>query len=239
MIDDLVKNNEVLSSLNNSLKNRLVSPLYGTFIIAWILFHWKLVYTALFVSEDKIWEATRLLKSDYLQREFFDYGTSEFWIHYALTLFVTWLVIWILPYWLTIPAFRKEAEYKTAKRKIEIIEQRKLEEENVKKLNIVSQKVEKKRTIEKLDPTALWEEEYNKFNETSLHSKFIFIVDSIYKHGGQLSVIDSFTGQQIFKVPQEVLVYSHTNDLITLDKLKERMELTDKGKFFVKSYNAG
>lgn len=48
MIDSIKK------SLSATLYERTSSPLYGTLIISWLIWNWKITYLTLFVSEDKI-----------------------------------------------------------------------------------------------------------------------------------------------------------------------------------------
>ena len=48
MIDELKK------SLNSILNDRLVSPLFGTFIFSWLIWNWKIIYLTLFISEKQI-----------------------------------------------------------------------------------------------------------------------------------------------------------------------------------------
>lgn len=48
MIDELKK------SLSAILYERTTSPFYGTLLISWLLWNWKIVYLTLFISENKI-----------------------------------------------------------------------------------------------------------------------------------------------------------------------------------------
>ena len=234
MNDKIIKN-EIIDSFGGILKKRLTSPIYGVFLLSWLVFHWKFVFTMFFVSEERIWDVTGLLKSDYLAKTFFNFSDLWFYFLWVLPFLTTYLVIWEFPQWISLPAFKKEVEYEAKKRKIEIIEQRKLEEENVKKLEVVTQKVQKQSEIKKLDPTAAWREDYEQFKKSIFYHKFSFILDSVYRHNGWVSV-GTQTGE-IFEIPKDILVYSHTNDLIALDREKRRIELTEKGKFFVKLFS--
>ena len=48
MIDDLKK------SFDQIIYERTASPFYGSFIISWCLWNWKIIYLTFFVSQDKI-----------------------------------------------------------------------------------------------------------------------------------------------------------------------------------------
>lgn len=240
MIEKLV-DNEITDSIKNALKARLSSPLYGTFIISWIIFHWKFIYTLLFVSEEKIWQATSLLKNDYLSKVFFNFSNWYFYVAWTMPFILTWLVIWKFPKWISLPAFKKEEEYRLAKKRIRISEQMKLgleeiklEQENIKKLNVVSQKTKKEKEIEKLDPSITWKEEYTIFKSKPFYSDFKYVVESIYQHQGNIIWYDNV---QSYRVPQTILAYAHTNNLIEFSNDKESISLTAKGKFFVKEFS--
>ena len=46
--------NELTKSIKAVLYERIVSPLAGSFAIAWLVWNWKIVYITFFISEDKI-----------------------------------------------------------------------------------------------------------------------------------------------------------------------------------------
>ena len=70
---DKILDNEIVNSLKDTLNKRINSSVYGTFSLYWLVFHWNFIFTIFFVSEDKIWESTHLLKNDYLLKVFFNY----------------------------------------------------------------------------------------------------------------------------------------------------------------------
>lgn len=45
---------ELRKSFNSVLYERVSSPLYGTFIVAWIFWNWRILYITLFVSEKEL-----------------------------------------------------------------------------------------------------------------------------------------------------------------------------------------
>lgn len=45
---------EIKKSINSTLYERITSPFYGTLIISWSIWNWKIIYLTIFVSEDKI-----------------------------------------------------------------------------------------------------------------------------------------------------------------------------------------
>jgi len=45
---------ETKKSVESILSQRLTSPFYGTLIISWLIWNWKIIYLTIFVSDDKI-----------------------------------------------------------------------------------------------------------------------------------------------------------------------------------------
>jgi len=148
----MLETNEIIGSVNGALKKRFHTPLYGTFTLAWMVFHWDFLYTAVFVNQDLIYRKTGLLKNEYLHHEFFNYSSFSFYLLWILPFIATWLVIWVLPKYLLLPAFRKDQKYRTDQKLITISEERKieaeetkLEEASVKRLDVTTEKVKKEK----------------------------------------------------------------------------------------------
>ena len=57
------------------LKERIFSPMYFYFIIAWIITNWSFVYVLLFVEENFILDHEKVLKIDYL-KSYYSFSTS-------------------------------------------------------------------------------------------------------------------------------------------------------------------
>lgn len=226
--------NEIMDSFVKNLGKRLTTPIYGTFLVSWSVFHWKFFVILLFVSEDKIWQKTGLLKQDYLYSVLCNYRDPYFYISWILPFVVTWLVIWKFSKWISLPAFKKEEEYRAEKKIIRIKEQKRieveeinLEKESVKRLDVVSEKTKKQNEIIQIDPKVGWEEEYEQFTRSHLFKDFNKIIESIYVQSGYVST-------EYFEIPKEILAFSHSNGLVEFSDYN-KIELTDKGKFFVKN----
>lgn len=235
--------NELTNSFKEALGKRLTTPIYGTFFISWLIFHWEFAYTMFFVGEEKIFQATKLLKNDYLTQTFFNLSDPYFYISWIAPFILTWLIIWQLPEWISIPAFKKEEKDKTTKKLIRIQEQKRLEleqglleEVKTKKLEEVSKQAKEKKKIEKIDPTIKWEEEYQQFQQMSYYKDFNRLLESVYEYGGKTSWFPPNSGYSI-SIPKTLLAYTHTGDLIEFSNSKESITLTEKGKFFVKRFS--
>ncbi len=234
--------NEITDSISESWKEKVNTPIYGVFSIWWSVFHWKLLVTVFLVSEDRIWKSKQLLKSDYLSQEFFNVSDPYFWISWIMPFILTYFVIWKFPDWFLIPAFKKDEEDRTKKRKIRIDEQRKLsdaekrfEEAETEKLVVLEEKVKKEKAIRNIDPTVSWNEEYESFKKSEYYNDFNFLIESVYQYEGSIRwTVGDYTERGI---PKGVMAYSHTNGLIEFSNKNKDITLTDKGKFFVKMFS--
>lgn len=47
---------EVKKSFNEIIYERTTSPLFGTLIISWLIWNWRIIYLTFFISEEKIVE---------------------------------------------------------------------------------------------------------------------------------------------------------------------------------------
>lgn len=59
---------DAIKNTNELIRERLFSPMYFYFLIAWVVTNWKFVYVLLFVEEETIIRGYRMLKVDYLEQ---------------------------------------------------------------------------------------------------------------------------------------------------------------------------
>jgi hypothetical protein len=168
MIDDIKK------SFNSILYERTTSPFFGTLIISWVFWNWKIIYLTIFISEDKI----QGNKIDYLTNNFSN-------AHHLITypLISTVLLITIVPFisngafWLSLKFNKWKKDQKnivemkqllTLEQSIELREQiseqenrfeKLLESKNseIENLNIIIENMNKERSMidNKITPTFL------------------------------------------------------------------------------------
>jgi len=239
------ENNELFASAQMTIEDRLASPFYGYFLVSWLTLNWQTVYATLFVDQETLFEKTGLLKPDYVELFLWPVYTWSFYLHYLLApLALTILFVWYLPY-ITRIFFRKNIRNRVALKVIELQElsqekkeEKKLTQEDtaLMKTEIERAKVEKKAAQE--NPEVLWEREYYQFRVLPLFKKFTHIVASIYEYSGRITVVSEYNDRIIFQIPKDVLAHAHTNDLVIFEKGKEKIDLTDKGKFFVRKFTA-
>ena len=80
---------EIKKSLNSVLNERIISPLFGTFIFSWCVWNWKIIYLTLFVSEDII-QTNRI---DYIVKNY-----SDPWYLFWFPLISTILLLVVYPF---------------------------------------------------------------------------------------------------------------------------------------------
>jgi len=59
---------ELTKSINSTLYERVTSPLFGTFMLSWAIWNWKIIYLTLFVSADKV----KVTKIEYISSNYSD-----------------------------------------------------------------------------------------------------------------------------------------------------------------------
>lgn len=113
---------DIKKSISAILYERTTSPLFGTFIISWMIFNWKIIYLTLFISEDKI----QINKIDYITT-----NCNNVWNLIWSPLISTFILITIIPlfsngaYWITILYNKWKLE---KKKEVELSQQLTLEQ---------------------------------------------------------------------------------------------------------------
>ncbi len=187
-------NDEITDSVKTTLKKRMNSSIYGTFVIYWVIFHWNLFFTIFFVSEDKIWNSMSLFKNDYIVKTFFDYHSVWFYLEWVLPIIFTLLTIWVFPRYIVIPAFKKEEEDETEKTIFKLEQERmvvqaktQLETEKLKETAAIAKKVEEEQKIVDADPTIIWDRDYNNFESGGYFKNYLYFLNNLYAGNKYLS----------------------------------------------------
>jgi hypothetical protein len=63
---------EIKKSINSILFERLTSPLYGTLIISWLIWNWKIIYLTLFVDSEENYEEIEIKTKEKIELENFE-----------------------------------------------------------------------------------------------------------------------------------------------------------------------
>jgi hypothetical protein len=231
-----------IDSVFSHFEQRLKTQLYGVFAFWWVVLHGEFFYTLLFVDENKIYGKTGLLKNEYLHTHYFNYQRPGFWLGqlflFAVAAFATYLMIWVIPKRLLTPAYRSERAYEFEKQKIRLEYEKEkgrletaVEEQAAKTRQATEKKVKAEEQITLADPTVLWEEEFQQLKNRDIYNFFDELIQSLYEQHGLVNNGD-------FRLDRDVLAYADSNGLVDYDRSEGEITLTDKGKYFVKKYQA-
>lgn len=236
---------EIVSSITETVKNRLTNSLYGTFFVTWLVFHWNFVFSVFSLDDTKILQMTGLLKNDYLYQKYFYINNLYFWFSWIMPFILTYIIIWHFPKWVLIKAYKKTEEYKTEKIIIKISQKRKIEREDTelqkqtaKRVSATVEKFVEEKKIKEANPMVGWDEDYEKFKRLDFFYNFSKIIESYYKRKADIVEKDNFDEKVIFEIPEDILAYAHSNEIIEIDKKSNKIEMTTKGKYFINKFLA-
>lgn len=240
---------EFFKSFTEWMQKRATTSIIGTYAVFWAAYHWQVIYTTMFVSENKVYEKFHLLKNEYISTYFlgFHWDRLETYLAYLVPALLTFVFIWVLPTYLFIPSFKVERKYKLDRRRIVIKgdiemekERAKLVEENTKVLVAEKEAAVIEKEIEEIDPNKLNDAEYEKFMEATDASDTLDHIKTILygMYNGRLSSYTS--GTRTVRPPEDpdAIAKAHANGLIeiTTDPTQTTIRLTEKGKYFLKKY---
>jgi|SRR3989339_307992 len=239
---------EISGSFYNNLNDRIKSPFYGSFIVSWCVWNWKVLYITFFVDSNLLLSSKNILKIDYIRElytwnsiDYYTYGVSHLLIFPLVSSYV--VIYWIpkmtsLFYEKSLENENKNREIKLKKdqeflkRKEEFLE---IEKKVLKKeAEVEIEKVKTEKTQEKI-----WDEEYDKFKETKYFQFFNQLKSSIYSHSGR--TFSNPAGHRHDIISADMKAYLDANKIIDIGKDKNGYEiatLTEKGKHFMKKYTS-
>jgi len=241
---DFLKN-EISESARDEFYKKLVSPIWGTFAIYWIVFHWQFLATLFFVSEEKIWIAKNMLKSHYLKLVFVNVNDWYFYVSWVAPIVLTYLTIWRFPEWFLLPAYHKDVDYNVEKENIRLRGQQRIlkEETNVEKANLeklteTGERIKKEKEVtESLTDEERWEEELDinlKNNKGSIITPLISADTAVYKTRGDYVTRHGFSSDQFTYLEPATLSLLDQSGLINFSSEGKKVVLTPKGKYFIK-----
>lgn len=238
------ENNELVESTDIAIKERLTSPFYGYFICSWLLFNWQIIYVAFFVSQDNILTKTGLLRYQYLQQSFPILWSWGFFLEFLIyPLLATALFFWVFPL-VTRIYYRKSLKNQKALRRIDIEEnlqiskeEKKLVKEETDLIKTKSEQEKQKKKVEKETPEILWQKEFEDFKGHPSYINFSQLKNVIYNNSGKTHKWNGASYVRLINT--DVLATAHTKNLILINGKEysdERIELTEKGRFFMSKY---
>jgi len=234
--DTVGSKHDLVKSIEVSVEDKLVSPFYGYFITSWLVINWQIVYTALFLSQDNLYQKTGLLRSEYLFQQILPKAHSLDWFNSFIFLpfILTIIIFWLMPA-ITRPFYRKHLQNHISLNTIKIEE---LTEQKKAETELIEAEVEQATATtkaKKILPEIVWEKDYQKFKTTPYLKEFDDIKKSIYTHKGSIRLTQPFQEAPYFEIKENMLVYFDSNDIININN--NRITLTPKGKYFMKRWS--
>lgn len=224
---------EIKESCKNNLNEKISSPFYGTFIVSWLLWNWKIWYVTFFIDSDLLVNDKHILKIDYIINI---YNVDNFLnIFYSvghiliLPLLSSLLIVYLMPI-ITCRFYKKSLETDNANRLLKARNDEEFINAQGAKLEAQKGLIKKEQQIEvekkKLEKSQeeVWSEEYKEFKSTKYQNDFSKIRECIYENGGYTSGL-----------PSVLIAYFNVNDLVE-SIASNRIGITEKGKYFLKKY---
>lgn len=226
-------------------RKRAVSTILVSYTVFWAIFHWQGIYATVFIDQDIIYKQYGLLKNEYVNKYFFGFDWSNILTIHNLEILSGWIIpaglayfyVWWLPRLVINPAYKREIGYKE-QRRIEKTksekriqdEERKLIEKQTATEEAKIELADKKAEVSERNPIMGWQEEYREFilNKDAV-SSFDELLEIVYNRR-------SFDiNGDIDKIRPKSLLLVDIWGLIEIVN-NNRINLTDKGKYFARLY---
>ena len=231
---------DIWASIIEYFKSRAKSQVYGVFGFWWVVLHIGYVTTLLFVDQQLIYQKTHLLKNEYLAQTYLDYTKAESWLRLLAVMVMTFLTLWLFPKIIFNPSYGLEKSNQLKRQKIKIKYEKDLLDAKAdaikREVGTLTAELQKNKLEETVEGSKqkIWGKDYEEFKKSTLYSDFDEIRESIYEHYG--STMIKSNGEVNFSVNSELLAYANSNDLVDFDSEEQTIRLTDKGKYFIKTY---
>mgnify|MGYP000172592914 CR=1 FL=1 len=224
---DMKEAEEIKDDFMQGLKERFSSPFYGYFIMSWLVWNWRIVYTTFFVGGELIFKRYSLLKVEYI---------STFTQHVFPLLFGPLLSVAFFVYlapFVTHEVYKKVEKDKSKLKDFDEDLERERAEVRTSKIEARIKESEAEKKLFANDPQIVWLREFQNFKEQTYYfNRFNQILDSIYSYNGYIDWDNKFV------IDKDLLAFAHSNELIEFQNGSHNIiELTEKGMFFVRKYS--
>lgn len=223
------------------LKKRATSTFLVSYAAFWLMYHWEGFATLFATSQDYIMSQYGMLKNEYLAKYFFGLIRLEDWdwgiffwkaLGYIIPAVLAYVYVWWLPKWVLNPSYKKEINYKIDRRIIKNDAEKRLNESETQRVESKIELLQKQEEVHDIKPDDDWGLEFEKcktLNRELCLNSLEGLKEVIYSCSGWLTY-DNNKGMS-----SDELMFCDTYDLIEFeDDNKNRISITDKGKFFLK-----
>ena len=224
-----------IKALTDYLKEKANSTILISFGFFYVFCNNRWIFASIFTDQSLIFEKYHLLKNEYIYQSFPELHPDSFWFWFCITMpfILTYIYVWWAPRAIINPAYKRQTKDKNARRRIKIEEENRLsslmntfikaESKNTEAMIALE---EKKNELNEKNPEKLLDEEYHLFQENSNWVVALSALrDIVYGNYGLIGD----------ERDPEILMLLDVNDLIeSSDMMSEQIELTEKGKAFLK-----
>lgn len=137
---------EIKKSFNSVFKERVTSPLYGAFLVSWVIWNWKILYLTIFISREEIKSLTKI---EYILNNYVN------WFNLLLFPSISTAFLIILIPWVGNQAYFKSLKFKESRIKAreEFESKRRLttDQSNILKEKIIRQEENHQKMIDSKD----------------------------------------------------------------------------------------
>ena len=226
--------------------DRAKSRVYMTYALWILIIFAPVIFVALFVDQNLLYQSKGLLKNEYIASHYFNFHEWWGWVYVfggaVLAGVMTRLTIWDFPKLFVNRAFTKEMEYSIQRDITRMktgqmleIEKKKLAVEELATTKTQVEVVKQKEKLGELkEEDSSWDDDYSRFKNNEVYSSFNLVKDSLYAHDGSIIETSDFDGRVVFELPAGVVAYLDANNLAQVKN--GTITLTNKGKNFMKRY---
>lgn len=230
--------NEFVESIKKAVRERISSPLYGTFLIAWLLFNWKVAYLTIFVDGEILLELGQVNKLDYIL-SLYEFSNFKY---IALSIFQlaigpaisVFLYFWVLSH-VADRIIKKDRSIKNRRRISEIKEEEEVKEAELSLLNVKGDVQEKSSEVQKLSSKE-WEKEYQEIKKTKhFQHDFWAIKEVLLSYQGNIYALQEIFGEgEAEKIMRDYVFLLISKGILT--QRENTISLTEKGTYIMGRY---
>lgn len=223
-------------SFTEASKEKTRSTMYGAFILSWCICNWKILYITFFIDQNILFEKEEILKIEYIQNIY----SFETWLSSAISLFYLFIIpalsCYLFVYYvskLDNVFYNKSLE--TLYDKKESLKKREL---GLAKLEKETAKFEKEAVVIESEKKVLDQDKWKKeYLDLSSDKSFTSVLNDVkkvfYEHHGNINGYDENRNWEQF-ISSNSLAVAHSYDLISFDEERRKLDLTEKGQFFMR-----
>lgn len=225
----------------DTVNEKLKSPFWRNFIIAWFTWNWKVWYITFFVNEEKIWNKIDYINQLYTYIDYYNMFPALWYIINWIIIpwIISFLIVFIITEYITHIFLKKQ--YELDKKELDIKnEYISKKSDSIDKLNELLSKeekvIEKEKNIEDIkekNQYEEWDNDYKKINSFTLTTLSKLIYSNQWDVDDYLVQKLNWTHDSIDK---QIMILDTLWLITNWDGFRKYI-ITDKWKYFLKKYS--